>query len=91
MDGFRCITHRIHGPGIYTYIFSMDRDSYTGTRPQWEIRMGQKILKVLDPVEVLTERGRVDQLLVLGMGDLQPLMTGILISWGPINPNPDLG
>ena len=24
---------------------------------------------------------RVDQLLVLGMGDLQPLMTGILISW----------
>ena len=24
---------------------------------------------------------RVDQLLVLGIGDLQPLMTGILISW----------
>ncbi len=29
---------------------------------------------------------RVDQLLVLGMGKIQPLMTGILISWGPINP-----
>ncbi len=27
----------------------------------------------------------------LGMGNLQPLMTGILISWGPINPDPDVG
>ena len=27
----------------------------------------------------------------LGMGNIPPLMTGILISWGPINPKPDLG
>ena len=33
----------------------------------------------------------LSQLLVLGMGNLQPLMTGILISWGPINPYKHLG
>ena len=33
-------------------------------------------------------QGLVDQLVVLGMGSsLPPLMTGILISWGPINPD----
>ena len=37
------------------------------------------------PLVLVDSTSRVDQLLVLGMGDLQPLMTGILLM-GPYKP-----